>query len=294
VTFVVLVLPAVAAVALGLATGIVQRRLNPRTATVLLTISASVAAVAAFGAFILLAFGFLTQYAPWARWCAPITGDHRVPEWAGLPAVAALVAALASFWRSHRTWARSTRRGAPPDSGIEILATPKPIAYAVPGRPGHVVVSAGMLRRLAADERRVLLAHERSHLEGSHHRYLRVVHLASSAVPVLLPMRLQIRYATERWADEDAATEVGDRRLVARAIARAALAQADHGRPAMLGLADHGVQARVDALLAEPVNRSRVVEALAASCGALVIATVTSTVQVHHLLAFVTHICPRW
>ena len=36
-------------------------------------------------------------------------------------------------------------------------------AYAVPGWPGRIVVTAGMLDALNPDERRVLLAHERAH-----------------------------------------------------------------------------------------------------------------------------------
>ena len=38
-----------------------------------------------------------------------------------------------------------------------------------------------------------------------------------------MPLARQVRFNTERWADESAANEVGSRALVARAIARVAL-----------------------------------------------------------------------
>jgi predicted transcriptional regulator len=52
--------------------------------------------------------------------------------------------------------------------------------------------------------------------------------VAAAAVnPLLAPVREAVTYLVERWADEEAAEAVADRRLVARAVARAALATAD-------------------------------------------------------------------
>jgi hypothetical protein len=70
----------------------------------------------------------------------------------------------------------------------------------------------------------VLLAHERAHAHGQHYLFTSVSRLAAAANPLLRPVTAQVGYTVERWADEHAATETGDRGLAARAVARAALA----------------------------------------------------------------------
>ncbi|WP_069171730.1 M56 family metallopeptidase [Streptomyces griseus] len=114
--------------------------------------------------------------------------------------------------------------GATPD--VAVVASPDPYAYALPrtrGHGGRVVVSTGMLTCLDGSERRALVAHERAHLAGGHHRYLLAVQLAARANPFLLPLRTAVAYSTERWADEEAAHAVGSRRTVATAVGKAAL-----------------------------------------------------------------------
>jgi Zn-dependent protease with chaperone function len=209
----------------------------------------------------------------------------------GLPSITALILIGFSVVRTRR------RLSLPPDGDVpagnlQVLPTPEPAAYAVPGRPGYIVISVGMLRALPAAERRVLLAHERSHLERGHHRYLRVVELAAAAAPVLACLKHQVRHATERWADEDAANHVGDRGLVARALARATLAGTDYARAGAMGLVGGSVPARIEAMLGEPATRSVVWKASMMSLSGLTAALATSTVQLHHLLAFTNHVCP--
>ncbi len=97
-------------------------------------------------------------------------------------------------------------------------------AYTVPGWPCRIVITQGMLRVLSAGEQDVLLAHERAHARGSHYLFTSVARLAAAANPLLRPVAAQTGYTVERWADERAATQAGDRTLAARAIARAALA----------------------------------------------------------------------
>ena len=99
-----------------------------------------------------------------------------------------------------------------------------PEAYAVPGIRGRVVVTTAMFAALTTAERRVLLAHEASHLTHRHHLWIQLVELAAVANPLLRRLPPVVRHATERWADEDAARTVGDRRITAHAIAHAALA----------------------------------------------------------------------
>ncbi|MCO5998031.1 M56 family metallopeptidase [Actinoallomurus rhizosphaericola] len=158
---------------------------------------------------------------------------------------------------------------------LAVLPDDLPDAYAVPGRPGTIVVTTGMLRALDAREREVLLAHERAHLSGRHHLFTLVMDVAAVLHPALLALRAPLRYHLERWADESAAGAVGDRRLVARAIARAALARRRAHAPAApvgaLSVAAGPVPRRVAALLAAPpARRSRLLPGIAAALAACV------------------------
>ena len=81
-------------------------------------------------------------------------------------------------------------------------------------------------------------------------RILAVV-LAASVCPLLRPARDAVTYATERWADEVAATEINDRALVAATLARTSLLVDASPRPAPAHAlrATGPVVRRVEALL---------------------------------------------
>lgn len=146
------------------------------------------------------------------------------------------------------------------DDELLVLPDRTPLAYALPGRPGRIVVSAGMLAELAPAERRALLAHERTHLARAHHLLVAAVDILAAVNPLLRPLSSVIRYATERWADESAAQVVGDRRTVATAVGKAALAtRAAAVRNAMIMSGTAGpVPRRVGALLSGRRLRGRV------------------------------------
>ncbi|MGW6914459.1 M48 family metalloprotease [Kitasatospora sp. NPDC054939] len=139
------------------------------------------------------------------------------------------------------------------DGDLAILADPAPYAYALPGTagaPDRVVVSTGMLAGLDEGERAALFAHERAHLVHRHHRHLLAHRLAVCVNPFLRPLQRAVAYSTERWADEESAQAVGDRRLTARAVARAALVAHRHPAPGFAAFAEPGpVPRRVAALL---------------------------------------------
>jgi beta-lactamase regulating signal transducer with metallopeptidase domain len=136
------------------------------------------------------------------------------------------------------------------------MDTDLPIAVAVPGRGGGVLVSRGLLERLTAGELQVVFLHERSHLRHRHHRYLALGALAAGVLPPLRRMNERLRFSLERWADEDAAEAVGDRPLVARTIARVALTSpAASPLPAF---SESGVVGRVKALLGTPPSKNPV------------------------------------
>ncbi|MFC8229803.1 M56 family metallopeptidase [Streptomyces sp. NPDC057287] len=164
-------------------------------------------------------------------------------EKAGLIAIGVLgvvlVACCGTLLRHTRTRVRAGR-ALPPSTGqgdLAVVPSPDPFAYALPGgrlRDGRVVVSTAMLECLGAREQRALVAHERAHLAGRHHRYLLVTQLAARANPFLLPLCTAVAYSTERWADEEAACAVGSRRAVATAVGRAALVSHRPPGPAVL------------------------------------------------------------
>jgi len=174
-------------------------------------------------------------------------------EVVGKSAVGALLAATAACWalvaRRRRVRRRALRalRGLP-GGAVAVLPDETPYAHALPGGRGRIVVSTGMLAGLDSRERRVLFAHERAHLTGRHHRYLLLTGLAARANPFLRPLSSTVAYTVERWADEEAARVVGDRRVAARAVGKAALMS--RPAPTLASFAAPGpVPRRVAALL---------------------------------------------
>ncbi|MDT0438204.1 M48 family metalloprotease [Streptomyces doudnae] len=141
------------------------------------------------------------------------------------------------------------------DGDLVVVAGTDVDAFALPGhrgRPGRVVVTSGMVRSLRAGEREVLLAHERAHLAGRHHVLSAAVDLVTVVHPAIRSLREALVFHLERWADEEAAAVVGDRRVAAAAIARAALAGSAHGRATgypLLSATSGPVPRRVAALL---------------------------------------------
>ncbi|MFE0465122.1 M56 family metallopeptidase [Kitasatospora sp. NPDC058965] len=118
----------------------------------------------------------------------------------------------------------------PVEHPLAVLDDDRADAYALPGRPGRIVVTAGMLRALPAPERAALLAHERAHLTSRHHLFLAVAEYAAVLHPALRRLRDPLGYHLERWADESAARSVGDRAVTARAVGRAARAAPQSGK----------------------------------------------------------------
>ena len=145
----------------------------------------------------------------------------------------AVAAAGRATWRRIRALVSAARhaRCLPGSSQVVVVPDGSADAYAVPGWPGRIVVTAGMLDALDPDERRVLLAHEGTHARSHHYLFTALTYLAAAANPLLRPVAAAVTYTVERWADETAARDCGDRRLAARAIGKAALASAERTAP---------------------------------------------------------------
>jgi len=290
-----LLVPLLGAIVAGSFAAAIQRRLPPRRAVLILTVTVTACALAVVWALALLVLGWVARFewvAERAGWCGSVAAHPHGSAVVGVLALAALGSCTVGGARALRRH-RPAAPGVRPASGVEVRAVSVPIAHAVPGRPGHIVVSEGTLALLDEVEQRALLAHEQAHLDHGHHRFVRIGDIAAGAVPFLRPMARRVRFATERWADEDAARAVGDRTVVARAIIRVALAQSGISPLPSLALAGVGVSERVDALLNERPDQPIVAEfTLAVAVAAMLAATFASTVQFHHVLALARHVCP--
>ncbi|MFJ8160154.1 M56 family metallopeptidase [Streptomyces sp. NPDC096136] len=244
-----------------------EQHLHPRTATLLLTAIAAVLACCStlcLGLVMVVGTAQLPGNPLPDGWSDPEVRDAlRYDEVAGRLAIPVLLTVLASCagtaWRHRRVHrdagaALGTARPGP----VVVLRDDAPYAYALPGRPGRVVASTGMLSALTSRERRALFAHERAHLAGRHDRVLLTVRLAARAHPFLRPLRTAVTYTAERWADEEAAAHVGSRKTVARAIGKAALVSRGTPTPGLTRFAAAGpVPRRVAALLAPaPAGRA--------------------------------------
>ncbi|NES17225.1 MULTISPECIES: M48 family metalloprotease [Micromonospora] len=157
----------------------------------------------------------------------------------------------------------------------------RPDAFTTPQPAGRIVITTGLLNALAAGERQVVLAHETSHLRHRHAWWLLVADLAAAANPLLRPTARAAARCAERWADEDAATAVGDRRLAARTLARVALLTRNRDLADRFALAATGgdVPDRVRALLAPPPPAR---PASIAALTALLVVMSAATVMVQH------------
>jgi hypothetical protein len=261
--FIPLLLPALA----GLAARPLAARLEPCRATWLLTSAAVILALCSTAALALLA--------AWAAAAAPplaTLGDYSAavasrgdpaPALTGGAAALLLagagIATALTLRRRARALAESYRRAARLQPGrhrVVVVPSPDIEAYALPGWPGRIVVSTGVLAALDEPGQAALLAHEQAHLAGQHHLFTSATRLAAAANPLLIPLVHAVDFTTERWADEFAARATGDRRLVATTIGRVALLATTPARAGAAALGIGGQPARrVSLAWAGPVPR---------------------------------------
>ncbi|MFE5036095.1 M56 family metallopeptidase [Streptomyces sp. NPDC056683] len=263
-------------------------RFAPRPAAWALAGGALVTALGWLGSLVLLAFTGLAQIpevAEEGRWSVTaLRADDPVYLTVSAVATVTLLASLTGLAVAalrqvrHLLWARRECARLPGDLELAVLDDASPHAFALPGAPGRIVVSHGMLRCLGGTEREALLAHERAHLRGRHHLFQSAWRLTAAACPLLRPLAGTGGFVLERWADEEAAEHVGDRTVVARAVGRAALASAKAPAAASLAATGGAVPQRVRALLAPPPPRRALplvagATLLALSCASLAEAT---------------------
>ncbi|MEV6902686.1 M56 family metallopeptidase [Amycolatopsis sp. NPDC051372] len=239
-------------------------RLSPRGATRLLTFLALVFAAGSVGALAVGALAGLSLVPVVAELgdFTPATFTADVPIPVAIVCCALLIAAAlaaAHACQLHWRWYRRVHAELDEHSregGVVVLPGAEPVAFAIAGRGGRIAVSTGMLAALEPGERAALLQHERAHLRLRHPSYAAAGVLATAVNPLVRPLTAAARFAMERWADEAAASGVGDRRVVATAVAKAALADRGHGSYA-LAAGGGPVPQRVRALLDAPASPPR-------------------------------------
>jgi Zn-dependent protease with chaperone function len=250
----VLVVPALTAtVAL-----IAADRMPPGRAAAVLAWSAAGAAAASTANLALFAVTALARIpiaGRWLGWSGAVVARDTVAvpwvPWLSLALLGWAVTAVVLTRRRHRhaLAAAAGFAGLPREQEVFVVPDPVPEAFSLEGPPRRIVVTTGMRDLLTAEQYTALLAHEREHLDGGHHRLVRIAELACAAHPLLRVLAVRVDYLVERAADEKAARTVGDRRSVAFAIGAAALAGAGGGSG--LQLAERGgvVPRRVRELL---------------------------------------------
>ncbi len=258
-------------------------RADPRLAVPLLSVGGLALATATTGATALMLLPWVGQDALVAHlghWSHRTLAAHDpVSRLAALVAAAVLTAvavrvALAGVREGLRlilTWRLAGRAGQGAAGDLVVLDGPATVAYALPGWPtrrGVTVVSQELLARLDGRGRRALLAHERAHLRCRHDLHAAAVAVAAAANPLLRTLPAALGSAAERQADGAAVRAVGDRAVVAAAIAIAA------GITPPLGLAAGGgdVPARVETLLRPVAGRTTLAAALTAGAVAVAVA----------------------
>jgi hypothetical protein len=288
-----LVLAPVAIALVGLAAGwFLPASLSPRRATQVLTGCIALVTAAVAAALVQVSVAGASEIpvvADAVGWCRALyAGHHGATPMVGALATSALAGATTGAVR-HLRRRRSEMRSFAAVDGIEVVDAPGPVAFAVPGRPGGVVLGADLLQSLDPPGRAAVLAHENAHLRHHHHRYVGVADVCAAALPPLRPLADQVRFMTERWADEVAAEHIGSRQVLAETIARVAL-MAPSGPRVGLPFGGRRTLARVEALLEPPLRPAT----RAATCGVGVVLVVASGagVQLHHLAEFFAHVCP--
>ncbi len=300
------VIAILACLVVGASADLLVRRMRPAQAVLLVTaasLAVSLATGAALTAIAVAVVAGLSSVAADGHWSAAIIkAEVPMPGWLGAVAALAVVVLLvraairtsmivAALVRADRL-CRGMRAGGGP---IVIVDDASADAYTVAGLRGCVVISQQLFAELNSIERRVLTAHELSHLHNRHHLFVHLTDIAAAANPLLKPVPAAVRLGVERWADEDAASGIGDRRLAGRALARVALlrsaiASSAAGRPSLrisgrpvpaLGVAALQVTSRVQALL-QPAPRPRT--------GRLTVAVVLSLAVLVVGLASLDHI----
>jgi hypothetical protein len=135
-------------------------------------------------------------------------------------------AVLLSARRERRRHAEALTLLGRHDLGLDAVVVDyeERMAYCLPGRNGHAVITTGALRSLAPEQVAAVLAHEQAHLRGRHHLVLAAAETLTRAFP-RLPLFEQTRAESARLVEllaDDVAARHHPRVHIAAALVRLA------------------------------------------------------------------------
>lgn len=231
--------------------------------------------------------------------------EHYSTPHGAWPVAAALVAvtlavAMLTWSAARGARERSATRRAQRDTlrmvglrhpdGFTVVQHDRPLVYCVPGaRTRTVVLSSGALTLLDAEERRLVLAHERRHLGGHHDLLLAYAETLARTfgwVPLFAAAHRQVAVLVEMAAD-DAATTTAERRTLAGAL----VALGTGSRPdAALGATGTATAQRVRRLTG-PAPRPRLGQATLVATAAALVLSAPVTLALAPALEATTHGC---
>lgn len=206
--------------------------------------------------------------------------------------VARRTVSLVREWRLARSLVASGRHH-PVVADLRVLDRPEPIAMAIGGEGGGILLSTGLLERASPTTIQVILAHERAHLARRDHLRSILDRLMASLLPdrVGRPLLARLELAREQACDAMAARTEGGALAVASALAEVVRLGVAHPKGAM-SVSAGSIEARVRYLLEppQPPGRSRRI----AEIGALVTAlALLGAGPAHHaierLVTFILH-----
>lgn len=165
--------------------------------------------------------------APVAAWS--LTDDNVTLMWAAILLSATMLGrillsahrvgvGLRSLRARHRDLVRLLGR-LDPQTSVTVLEHASPTAYCVPGGDRQIVVTAGAIAALDADEMAAVLAHERAHLNARHDLILEFFTVLHHAVP--RPLRCESALDEVHLLVEALADRAALRRSGALPLARA-------------------------------------------------------------------------
>jgi Zn-dependent protease with chaperone function len=241
--------------------------------------------------------------ATWQVCLDALRGGHgraaQVAAFAGLVTLVSLTGRLATAGWQMTTSGGRIRRGqlemlhlagtVRTDLDATVVPAPDPAAYLVPGRHPHIVVTTEALHRLTPSELAAVLAHERAHATGHHHRLRAAAGLLQRAFPrvsVFSHANRQVNRLVELCADDAAV-----RRQGALPLARALVALAAPGPdPHALHAAGGDPAERLHRLLQPPPPLSRPARAAATAAWALLPVVPVVIVALEKLGPTLTHL----
>ncbi|HDK45643.1 MAG TPA: M56 family peptidase [Actinobacteria bacterium] len=162
------------------------------------------------------------------RLVGPVFGGGQIVG--GVALVLALLLPASAIMTSLKCRTRQERLRADPWVGthrpygkheLVVLPSAAMVAISVPGRPGQVILSQGLLDALTPAELDAVIRREGAHLDFRHSRYLLLAAVVQCTVgwfPMVRRCVCCLRLSVEEWADAIAVRDLGTSRPVVDAL----------------------------------------------------------------------------